>query len=200
MLPQVTLTCLGLTHLWETLLVFLFILLHEGVITCQGLCRHAGAGFWSTVPMHWVRCCLPTTLACTSRLRKTWPCAPVAEVLWVERCTLSLPLLSLLLSLTLDLPLTQQTVVLCKGKSDGYSSTQSQIRDPSCGLPVHPYTPAAPASPGHPHLLLTLSSFLISLLFPPAGHSGQALPGSPLASYRATSDFPFSVRLLWPLA
>lgn len=59
LLPQATLTFVWLTCLWETLHVFLFLLLCEGILTCQGLCWYSGTGFWNTGPVPLVRCSLP---------------------------------------------------------------------------------------------------------------------------------------------
>lgn len=139
------------------------IWLHEGVVMCQGLCWHSGTGFWNTAPGRWVRCSLPATLVCTSRLRKvTWPmCVHVAEVLWVERFALSLQT---------DHPASALDLVassLCcsqwffeNRKSDFHSFAQSQIQTPYRSGPAGPPAPTSSLLPIHfsPSLHPALSS------------------------------------------
>lgn len=197
--PQATLTCLWLPHLWETLLVFLFILLQEGIIVCQGLCLHSG--FWNTAPVHWVRCSLYTALARSSRLRSLH----VADVQRVERCTLSLwtGLPASVLDPRSSSPRSSDPLqrkvrpsLLCLVKSKILTVASRSIpsRPTACYflLPTPVYFSLFP-HPSFPSSLsgcLTLLSSWKSL--------PRCLPGSFLPPAGLYSDFPFSVRLLRP--
>lgn len=151
-------------------------------------------------PVCWVRCSLPTTLACSSRRRKMWPCIHVAEVLWVEKMH-PLPRTALLaLSLTLDPSLHSADSGPLKRKVWWlllYSESDPEYFLWPPGPSLHSCCPFFSWPPPFAsHSVLFPHFPCCSLLL---DNSSQAFTCFTLASYRASSYFPFSVRLLWPL-